>query len=51
MGLGFPGGASTKNPPTNEGNIRDAVLIPGWGRSPGGEQGNPLQSSSLKNHH
>ena len=32
-----------KNPPTNAGDVRDAGLIPGWGRSPGGEHGNPLQ--------
>jgi len=32
-----------KNPPANEGNIRDADLIPGLGRSPAGGHGNPLQ--------
>ena len=32
-----------KNPPTNAGGIRDAGSILGSGRSPGGEQGNPLQ--------
>ena len=25
-----------KNPPANVGDIRDAGLIPGWGRAPGG---------------
>ena len=24
-----------KNPPANAGDLRDADLIPGWGRSPG----------------
>ena len=31
-----------KNPPANAGDIKDAVLIPGLGRSPGGGYGNPL---------
>ena len=30
---------------------RDLGLIPGLGRSPGGEHGNPLQYSCLKNPH
>ena len=30
-----------KNPPANEGDLRDAGLIPGSGRSPGGGHGNP----------
>ena len=30
------------NPPANAGDIRDAGLIPGLGRSPGGVHGNPL---------
>ena len=34
----------------NAGNIRDVGLIPGWGRSPGGEHGTPLQYSCLDNH-
>ena len=38
-----------KNPPANAGDIRDEGLIPGLGRSPGGEHGNPLQYSSLEN--
>ena len=38
-----------KNPLDNAGNIRDASLIPGSGRSPGGGHGNPLQYSCLKN--
>ena len=31
-----------KNTPANEGGIKDAGLIPGSGRSPGGGPGNPL---------
>ena len=38
-----------KNPPANAGDMRDAGLIPGLGRSPGGEHGNPLQYSCLEN--
>ena len=38
-----------KNPPANAGDIRDAGSIPGSGRSPGGEHGNPFQYSCLKN--
>ena len=38
-----------KNPPANAGNIRDAGLIPGWGRSPGIEQSNLFQYSCLEN--
>ena len=47
--MGFPGGSVVKNPPANAGDIRDAGLIPGSGRSPGGGHGNPLQYSCLKN--
>ena len=38
-----------KNLPANAGDIRDLGLIPEWGRSPGGWQGNPLQYSCLEN--
>ena len=38
-----------KNPPANTGDIRDAGLIPGSGRYPGGGHGNPLQYSCLEN--
>jgi len=38
-----------KNPPANAGGIKDTGLIPGLGRSPGGEHGNPLQYFCLKN--
>jgi len=36
---GFPGGSVVKNLPA----------IPGWGRAPGGGNGNPLQYSCLEN--
>ena len=48
-GLGFPRGSVVKNPPANAGDTRDAGLIPGSGRSPGGGNGNPLQYSCLGN--
>ena len=38
-----------KNPPANAGDTGDTGLIPEWGRSPGGENGNPLQYSCLEN--
>ena len=38
-----------KNLPANAGDVRDTGLIPGWERSPGGGNGNPLQSSCLEN--
>ena len=38
-----------KNLPANAGDVRDAGSIPGWGRSPGGGHGNPLQDSCLEN--
>ena len=41
--MGFPGGASSKESACNAGDTGDAVSIPGSGRSPGGEHGNPLQ--------
>ena len=45
----FPDGTGVKNPSPNVGDARDAVSIPGWGRSPGGGNGNPLQYSCLGN--
>ena len=39
---GFPRGPVVKNPPAN---ARDAGSIPGSGRAPGKENGNPLQYS------
>ena len=38
-----------KNLPANAGDIRDPGSIPGSGRSPRGEYGNPFQYSCLKN--
>ena len=38
-----------KNPPTNVGDVRDTGLIPGSGRTPGGEHRNPLQYPCLEN--
>ena len=38
-----------ENSPTNAGDIRDARLIPGLGRSPAEGHGNPLQYSYLDN--
>ena len=38
-----------KNPPANSGDVRDTGLIPGSGRCPGEENGNPLQYSCLDN--
>ena len=38
-----------KNPPASAGDLRDMGSIPGWGRSPGGGHGNPLQYFCLEN--
>ena len=43
---GFPDGSVVKYLPANVGDIGST---PGWGRSPGGENGNPLQYSCLGN--
>ena len=37
------------NPPANAGDVRDMDSIPGSGRAPEGEHGNPLQYSCLEN--
>ena len=47
--MGFPGGSVVKNLPANAGDVGDVGLISGWGRSPGGGIGNPLQYSLLEN--
>ena len=39
---------AVKNPPANAGDTRDADLMPGLGRSPGGGNGNPLQNPCLE---
>ena len=44
--MDFPGGSLVKNPPANEG---DKGLIPESGRSPGEDNGNPLQYACLGN--
>ena len=44
---GLPGGSVVKNPPANAG---DQSWIPGWGRSSGEGNGNPLQYSWLENY-
>ena len=46
--MGFPGGSDGKESTCNVGDLGS---IPGSGRSPGGENGNPLQYSSLENPH
>ena len=43
------GALVVKNPSANAGDTTDAGSIPGSGRSPGGEHGNPLQYSYLEN--
>ena len=45
--MSFPGGSDSKAPAFNAG---DSGLIPGSGRSPGEENGNPLQDSCMENH-
>ena len=44
--MGFPGGSYSKESACNAGGLG---LIPGLGRSPGGEHGNPHQYSCLEN--
>ena len=44
--MGFPGGSDGKEFARNEG---DPSSTPGWGRSPGGGNGSPLQCSCLEN--
>ena len=45
-GMGFPRGSVVRNPSANSGDLSS---IPGWGRSPGEGNGNPLQCSCLGN--
>ena len=47
--LGFPGGPLVKNPPAKVGDAKNLGSTPGWGRSPGEGNGNPLQYSYLAN--
>ena len=46
MKWGFLGGSVLKYPTVNAGDVGS---IPGFGRSPGGGNGNPLQCSCLEN--
>ena len=45
----FPGGSDGKDGKASARNAGDLGLIPGSGRSPGKENGNPLQYSRLEN--
>jgi len=47
--LDFPKGSVVKVSACKAGDTGDKVSIPGWGRSPGGGHGNPLQNSCLEN--
>ena len=47
--MGFPGGSVVKNIPGKAGATGDSSSILGSGRSPGEENGNPLQYSCLEN--
>ena len=49
INVGFPGGSMVKNLPANAGDTGDVGLIPGLGRPPGGENGNPLQYPCWEN--
>ena len=44
--MGFPGGSDSKESACN---LEDLGWIPGWGRSLGGGNCNPLQFSCLEN--
>ena len=46
---GFPNGSVGKESTCSSGDTEDMGSIPGLGRSPGGENGNPLQYSCLEN--
>ena len=47
----FQATLAVKKSPVSTGDVRDVGSIPGWGRSPGGGHGNPLQYSCLENPH
>ena len=49
LNTGLPWWLSGKESAYNAGATRDSSSISGWGRSPGGGHGNPLQYSCLKN--
>ena len=46
LAKGFPGGSDGK---VSVCNAEDLCSIPGLGKSPGGDHGNPLQYSCLEN--
>ena len=41
--MGFLGGTIIKNPPSSVGDVTYMGSVPGWGRSSGVANGNPLQ--------
>ena len=45
----FQASLAVKSLAANAGDARDMGSIPGWGRSPGGGRGNPLQFSCMEN--
>ena len=47
--LGFPDGSAVKEAACDAEDAGKEGLIPGWGRSPGGGNGNLLQHSCLEN--
>ena len=47
--IGLPWWLCGKEATCNAGDTGDACSVPGWGRFPGGEHGNPLQCSGLEN--
>ena len=47
--MGFPDGSAVKEVACNAEDVGNEGLIPGWGRSPGGGNGNLLQYSCLEN--
>ena len=49
MKLPYRASQVVKNMLVNKGDVRDMGSIPGWGRSPGGGHGNPLQYFCLEN--
>ena len=49
--MGFPVGSAGKESLCNAGDTEEAGWSPGLKRSPGGGNGNPLQSSCLKKSH
>ena len=47
--VGFPDGSSGEESACNARDRGDEGLIAGWGRSPGGGHGSPLQDSCVEN--